>query len=227
MTDPYEYLLKKLNISIALAPGCEFLLQLKVNNQFVSFFPSKGSAEDIYSELHVLGETYKLDYWSPDVKPVVKTILLFPKTLESQEHVDILLTLNGLTEEQVMDPYEYLLNKFNVFLRFRPEFNTRSLYIKLETGEKLIANHIQLDWTHEKIYKFFRNLGSNEHHGQYDKEIDFISKFFRNLYLNEDYRHCNKELYVFCQQLRLFPDELESTEYVDLLLTLQGMNKGA
>lgn len=95
--DPYEYLLKKLKIRAVIPSGYEFLLQLKVNNQFIGFFPSKGSAKAIFLELHEEG--YRINYWNPDVKPIIKTILLFPKTLESQEHVDILLTLNGMNKE--------------------------------------------------------------------------------------------------------------------------------
>lgn len=100
-----------------------------------------------------------------------------------------------------MDPYEYLLNKFNIIPEFAPEFNTYSLYTKLETGKKFICTHIPIGWTHEQIFKYYRNLDPNRFLRQYDKEID-----------------------QFCQLLQQFPNDLESTEHVDLLLTLNGLN---
>lgn len=81
-----------------------------------------------------------------------------------------------------MNPYEYLLNKLNIRLKF-------------------------IGWTHEQIFKYFRNIYSSEHYRQCDKELDFFC--------------------LQCQQLSYFPNELESIEHVDLLLTLNGMNKGA
>lgn len=103
-----------------------------------------------------------------------------------------------------MDPYEYLLNKFNVKLEVMPVFKTHSLYLNLETGKKLVFNYIPPDWTYEQIFKFYRNLDSTHLYRQYDEEID-----------------------RFCQQLRCFPDDLESITHVDLLLAVNGLYKRA
>lgn len=99
-----------------------------------------------------------------------------------------------------MDPYEYLLSKLNVIII--REFTSYSIYIKLETGEKLVAYNIPPFWTHEYIFKYYKNIDSNHLYRQYDKNLDF-----------------------FCRQLRQFPDNLESTEHVDLLLAVNGLNK--
>lgn len=105
-----------------------------------------------------------------------------------------------------MDPYEYLLSKLNVTLKFSPNVMARFLYIKSETDTKLISKYIPIGWTHEYIFKFFRNIYSSKYYRQHEYD---------------------KALYHFCQQLSCFPDELESTEHVDLLLTVNGMNKRA
>lgn len=94
--DSYEYLLKKLNISVEIASDCKYFLQLKFNNQFVKFFPIKKSAKYIFTELHYLDKiNFDVD---PEVRQIIKLIRLFPYELESVEHVDLLLTLNGLNK---------------------------------------------------------------------------------------------------------------------------------
>lgn len=98
----------------------------------------------------------------------------------------------------MIDPYKYLLNKLDVIII--PEFNTYSLYLKLETGEKLISNNVPITWTYEQIFKLYRNIASNPWFRQYHREID-----------------------SFCRQLRCFPEELESAEHVDLLLAVNGL----
>lgn len=96
-----------------------------------------------------------------------------------------------------MDPYEYLLNKLNATIIPTPY----SLYKNLEICKKLISNRVSISWTHEHIFKFYKKL-----------DLNYVLR-----------RQNHKELDRFCQQLRQFPDELESKEQVDVLLAVNGL----
>lgn len=100
--DTYEYLFSK--------------LQLKFEEQLLDFNQSRIKQFGLYSDSELIGtfkyyQTVKdlflfltdpkhpLSHWMITLRPVIKLLRQFPRDLESKEHVDLLLTVNGMNKE--------------------------------------------------------------------------------------------------------------------------------
>lgn len=112
-----------------------------------------------------------------------------------------------------MDPYEYFLHEKLSF--YWSEIPNEERYADEEFVLKRNGYTLISVTGHCKTYKF-----------AYQRLRLLIQKDLILIPLLCDMAFY-KKAFNFCQLLRQFPDELESIEHVDLLLTLHGINKGA
>lgn len=97
--DPYEYLFEKLNIEfkhIPLKYNSYYHRYLVFNNEKISTaFIENFSIKTLYLALLDNKQWYMK---GSKMELLINLLKLFPRELESKEHVDLLLTLNGLNE---------------------------------------------------------------------------------------------------------------------------------
>lgn len=81
--DQYKYLFQKLGIKIPI---------------FYGSLPENWNAKKLFNRIRNINVNW-YNWYELDVVKLSKILKLFPKELESKEHVDLLLTLNRLNKE--------------------------------------------------------------------------------------------------------------------------------
>lgn len=96
--DPYEYLFSRLQLKFEELPDSKNLMIKKFglyfDSKFICNFNYCQTVKDLF--LYLNDQKTLISHWIREIVPVVKLLRQFPRELESQEHVDLLLTLNGM-----------------------------------------------------------------------------------------------------------------------------------
>lgn len=109
--DAYEYLFVKLQLKFEEQPDTECpyypwikRFELYSGSEWIQSFQFRHvqTVKDLF--LYLTDPEFSFEEWTTEFRSVVNLLRQFPRDLESKEHVDLLLTLNGLTEEQTYGP---------------------------------------------------------------------------------------------------------------------------
>lgn len=103
--DPYEYLFSRLKITIKKTMtdtfdyNFEYYIIFFRNEQVGTFNDYTMTNKKLLFDYLTAAE-HSIDFWAKTkLQNLVKILKLFSGKLESKEHVDLLLTLNGLNKE--------------------------------------------------------------------------------------------------------------------------------
>lgn len=96
--DAYEYLFSKLQLKFEERPNPKNswvkLFELYHDSELICSFRREQTVKDLF--LYLTDPTTSFEDWIIEIRPIVNLLRQFPRDLESKEHVDLLMTVNGL-----------------------------------------------------------------------------------------------------------------------------------